>query len=67
MVFLAAMAVIAVSVTLLILRPQGNSKNDPRFDTCAEANSHSYGPYRRGADPEYVWYEDRNRDGVVCN
>ena len=39
---------------------------DPRFETCAEANAHLLGPYRRGVDPEYGWYEDRDGDGVVC-
>jgi hypothetical protein len=39
---------------------------DPRFDTCAQAKAHGYGPYRRGRDPEYAWYEDRDGDGVVC-
>ena len=40
--------------------------NDPRFPTCGAANDAGYGPYRRGADPEYGWYQDRDGDGVVC-
>ncbi|WP_436762317.1 thermonuclease family protein [Streptosporangium sp. V21-05] len=40
--------------------------NDPRFPTCAAANAAGYGPYRRGTDPEYTWYQDRDGDGVVC-
>ena len=43
-----------------------NGGNDPQFDTCAEANAHGYGPYRRGIDDEYEWYEDRDDDGLVC-
>jgi len=39
---------------------------DPRFRTCAEANRNGYGPYYRGRDPEYAWYQDRDGDGVVC-
>ena len=39
---------------------------DPRFDTCGEANEAGYGPYRRGLDPEYEWYVDRDGDGLVC-
>ncbi|MEU4623862.1 excalibur calcium-binding domain-containing protein [Actinoplanes sp. NPDC023801] len=39
---------------------------DPRFDTCAKANAAGYGPYVRGTDPEYEWYQDRDSDGVVC-
>jgi hypothetical protein len=40
--------------------------SDPRFGTCREANAAGYGPYRRGIDPEYGWYRDRNGDGLVC-
>ena len=36
---------------------------DPRFPTCTAAKSAGYGPYVRGVDPEYPWYEDRDGDG----
>jgi endonuclease YncB( thermonuclease family) len=39
---------------------------DPRFGTCTEAKDAGYGPYVRGQDPEYAWYEDRDGDGTVC-
>jgi len=39
---------------------------DPRFRTCGDANAAGYGPYYRGKDPEYAWYQDRDRDGIVC-
>lgn len=39
---------------------------DPRFRTCGEANAAGYGPYRKGVDPEYDWYQDRDGDGLVC-
>ncbi|MFI0407398.1 excalibur calcium-binding domain-containing protein [Actinomadura sp. 3N508] len=39
---------------------------DPHFATCAQANAHGYGPYYKGWDPEYWWYEDRDNDGVDC-
>jgi micrococcal nuclease len=39
---------------------------DPRYSTCKEAKSHGYGPYYRGTDPEYAWYTDRDKDGIVC-
>lgn len=42
------------------------SGTDPRFGTCREANAAGYGPYRRGTDPEYDWYQDRDHDGLVC-
>jgi hypothetical protein len=41
-------------------------KTDPRFDTCAKAKAAGYGPYVRGVDPEYAWYQDRDGDGRVC-
>ncbi|KAB8185803.1 thermonuclease family protein [Microbispora catharanthi] len=43
-----------------------NGSLDPKYDTCEDANANGYGPYYRGTDPEYVWYEDRDNDGVVC-
>ena len=39
---------------------------DPIFDTCAEAKSRGYGPYYSGEDYEYDFYQDRDRDGIVC-
>lgn len=39
---------------------------DPRFGTCREAKARGYGPYTQGVDPEYDWYRDGDRDGVVC-
>jgi hypothetical protein len=44
----------------------GGAGLDPRFSTCTEAKAHGYGPYVKGVDPEYSWYEDRDHDGVVC-
>jgi len=39
----------------------------PRFSSCAEAARNGYrGPYVRGVNPEYAWYQDRDRDGTVC-
>ncbi|MFC0866293.1 excalibur calcium-binding domain-containing protein [Sphaerimonospora cavernae] len=46
-------------------QPDGTG-DDPRFGTCEEAIQHNYGPYRRGIDPEYDWYIDRDGDGIVC-
>jgi hypothetical protein len=39
---------------------------DPRFAYCYQANDAGYGPYVRGVDPEYDWYDDRDGDGIVC-
>ncbi|MEV8634824.1 excalibur calcium-binding domain-containing protein [Streptosporangium sp. NPDC051023] len=33
---------------------------------CPEANAVAPGPYQRGVDPEYDWYEDRHKDGWDC-
>ena len=39
----------------------------PRFSSCTEAARFGYrGPYVRGVNPEYAWYQDRDRDGTVC-
>jgi hypothetical protein len=40
---------------------------DARYGTCTELRRHpNHAPYRRGADPEYAWYQDRDHDGLVC-
>jgi len=39
---------------------------DPRFKYCTHAIASGYGPYYYGIDPEYSWYNDRDRDGIVC-
>jgi hypothetical protein len=40
---------------------------DPRYPTCTELLRHAnHAPYRRGVDPEYAWYQDRDGDGLVC-
>ncbi|WP_185736328.1 thermonuclease family protein [Nocardioides sp. LS1] len=46
-------------------RPSG-MHTDPRFDYCYEANAAGFGNYVMGRDPEYAWYDDNDRDGVVC-
>ncbi|MEU0156457.1 excalibur calcium-binding domain-containing protein [Micromonospora fulviviridis] len=47
-------------------KPPSIPVTDPHFKPCREANAAGYGPYRRGVDPEYAWYRDRNGDGLVC-
>ncbi|WUI00184.1 excalibur calcium-binding domain-containing protein [Spirillospora sp. NBC_00431] len=39
---------------------------DRRYPSCAAANRAGHGPYVRGVNPEYRWYQDRDGDGVVC-
>lgn len=38
---------------------------DERFEYCNRLPA-GYGPYYRDKDPEYEWYSDRDKDGVVC-
>ncbi len=46
--------------------PAAGGGTDPRFAYCYEANDAGYGPYYRGQDPEYDWYDDADSDGIVC-
>ena len=39
---------------------------DPNYGTCKQAKANHAGPYVRGKDPEYAYYQDRDGDGVVC-
>lgn len=43
-----------------------SAATDPRFSYCYEANDAGFGPYYRGQDPEYDWYDDNDNDGIVC-
>lgn len=56
----------AASPTIAPLTSTPAAATDPRFSYCYEANAAGYGPYYRGQDPEYAWYDDRDGDGVVC-
>ena len=44
----------------------GSGGTDPQFDYCYQAKDAGYGPYYKGQDEEYTWYEDADGDGVVC-
>lgn len=43
-----------------------NGGTDPRFSYCYQAIAAGYGPYVHGRDREYDWYNDNDRDGIVC-
>jgi hypothetical protein len=45
----------------------GSDDLDPRFESCEAARAAGYGPYRFDQDVEYYWYDDHDRDGVVCD
>ena len=49
-----------------LIGPPSRGKTDPQFRTCKDAKANGYGPYARGQHPEYEWYTDRDRDGIVC-
>lgn len=65
---------VTITVTRAVVRLASGSTSggggggglDPRFDYCYQAKAAGYGPYYRGADPEYDWYTDSDSDGVVC-
>ena len=46
--------------------PAQPAGTDPDYGTCKEAIAHGAGPYVQGVDPEYAWYRDADKDGVVC-
>jgi hypothetical protein len=54
------------SAPLALAAPPRQGATDPRFETCRAAKAAGYGPYASGQDPEYEWYQDRDRDGLVC-
>lgn len=46
-------------------KPQTRA-SDPNYGSCKQAKANHAGPYVRGRDPEYAYYQDRDGDGVVC-
>ena len=46
-------------------KPPAQPAADPKFSTCTEVKKHKLGPYREG-QIEYTWYQDKDKDGVVC-
>lgn len=38
----------------------------PNPGTCKEAAAKGMGPFKKGVDPEYDFYDDRDSDGIVC-
>lgn len=45
--------------------PAVQPAKDPQFKTCTEVKKNKLGPYRKG-QAEYEWYQDKDKDGVVC-
>lgn len=46
--------------------PPPPPRTDRRYRTCKEAKAHGLGPYVLGVHPEYHWYRDADKDGIVC-
>nr|WP_306270235.1 DUF1524 domain-containing protein [Ornithinimicrobium sp. HY1793] len=46
--------------------PVEGTSTDPRHKTCKSAKAAGLGPYHQGTDPEYDWYRDADKDGIVC-
>lgn len=48
--------------------PSVNADNgvDPDYRSCKEVKKQGLGPYVRGVDPEYGFYNDGDSDGKVC-
>ena len=46
--------------------PDASAGLDPDFGSCTKAKAAGYGPYTQGVDEEYGWYQDRDKDGIVC-
>jgi hypothetical protein len=44
----------------------GDSVTDPDYGTCKAAKANGRGPYISGVDPEYAFYRDGDKDGMVC-
>lgn len=66
--WLWAVAVVIVAVLVVggWVAVNNNNGLDPHFDSCSEAITAGFGAYQQGVDEEYAWYEDRDKDGVVC-
>ena len=44
----------------------GDGVIDPDYGTCKAAKANGRGPYISGVDPEYAFYRDGDKDGMVC-
>lgn len=59
-------AVVTAGAAPEAVAPVSDGVLDPNFGTCSVAQANGAGPYYQGVDPEYAWYRDRDKDGVVC-
>ena len=59
-------AVVTAGVVTEVVAPVSDGVLDPNYGTCSVAQANGAGPYYQGVDPEYAWYRDRDKDGIVC-
>ena len=59
-------AVVTAGVPAEQVAPVSDGVLDPNYGTCSVAQANGAGPYFQGVDPEYDWYRDRDKDGIVC-
>ena len=59
-------AVVTAGAAPEAVAPVSDGVLDPNYGTCSVAQANGAGPYYQGVDPEYAWYRDRDKDGVVC-
>ena len=59
-------AVVTAGTVSEPVAPVSDGVLDPNYGTCSVAQANGAGPYYQGVDPEYAWYRDRDKDGIVC-
>ena len=59
-------AVVTAGTVSEPVSPVSDGVLDPNYGTCSVAQANGAGPYYQGVDPEYAWYRDRDKDGIVC-
>lgn len=59
-------AVVTTGTVSEPVAPVSDGVLDPNYGTCSVAQANGAGPYYQGVDPEYAWYRDRDKDGIVC-
>lgn len=59
-------AVVTAGTASEPVAPVSDGVLDPNYGTCSVAQANGAGPYYQGVDPEYAWYRDRDKDGIVC-
>jgi hypothetical protein len=59
-------AVVTAGAVTEVVAPVSDGELDPNYGTCSVAQANGAGPYYQGVDPEYAWYRDRDKDGIVC-